>query len=205
MSPTHNPRASAHSNFNNRGSKQQSAKGGASKHQNPGANNSSLGFKTASNGGTLSQTNTLKIQNMRVYNETAGAVPSKVAPASTKHETQQQRYAMRNNFISPSMVESSGARPIGFASPPDRKEQIARHGGGSNLRQFSNTSNSSNMVSQSTGTASKQPSKKRKLTYQRATISKNVNGSLNNSGVMGIGGNTTMRPLSGAVKGSRGV
>ena len=61
VSPTHNPRASAHSNFNNRGSKQQSAKGGASKHQNPGANNSSLGFKTASNGGTLSQTNTLKI------------------------------------------------------------------------------------------------------------------------------------------------
>ena len=112
---------------------------------------------------------------------------------------------MRNNFISPSMVESSGARPIGFASPPDRKEQIARHGGGSNLRQFSNTSNSSNMVSQSTGTASKQPSKKRKLTYQRATISKNANGSLNNSGVMGVGGNTTMRPLSGAVKGSRCV
>ena len=123
---TYNPRASAHSSYNNRN--KQTVKATT---KNTQQNNSSLGFKTGTTGNLQNGSNTLKIQNIRVYNETsASAHNSKVAPATTKAE-QSQRYAMRNNFTSP-----TNGQPIGAFVAPDRNDQMARHGQGSNLRHF---------------------------------------------------------------------
>ena len=76
-SPTnHSSRPGAHSSYNNRGQKQ-------SKHSK--AHNSSLGFKQTANqgmttAGSINSTSagnntTLKIQNMRIYNETSSGLP----------------------------------------------------------------------------------------------------------------------------------
>lgn len=133
-------RPGAHSSYNNR------PKGGNSKlKQN--LNNSSLGFKTSGtgpqgigSGGPLTSNNTLKIQNMRVYNETSAGVPGTKNSMTTKPETRQQA-TMRNNFISPgSMIENRTFTGVeNILSDNQRTRQ-----GGSHLRHFSNTSSVSN-------------------------------------------------------------
>jgi len=73
MSPTNNPaRPGISSSYNNRGANQKVGVTKTSKN----LNNSSLGFKTTTSGGRAVQSasNTLKIQNMRSYNETTSGI-----------------------------------------------------------------------------------------------------------------------------------
>jgi hypothetical protein len=74
MSPTGtSTRPGAHSSYNNRPKQIANPK--------QVTNSSSLGFKTT---GTLASNNTLKIQNIRMYNETSQAVPATKNSMTTK-------------------------------------------------------------------------------------------------------------------------
>lgn len=128
-------------------------------------------------------------------------MPQTKNSVTTKHENNNsKRYAMRNNFVQ----GGSGAGAQGAAAngsgvndswgvpfSPDKAREHTRTTATSNMRHFHNQSSSSAVgYSMQNGASSKPMSKKRKLTLnQRAT-----------------GGPSSIRPMSGAVRGpaSRG-
>ena len=128
------------------------------------ANNSSLGVKQSAN--NLNKAQALKIQNMRIYNESAAVQKQKQANSNN--------YTLRNNFISPratspqSRKNQSTYKEVGVMQSPSAQQKGEIPQQPSQLRQFSN-------MSAASAGGSKQI-KKRKLTLTQRTIKQGFNG-----------------------------